>query len=188
MIAPAARRDRSAPRASALLAALLVVAMASTAGCARRARGDAPADASVATGSDSLRGTVRVVGAAPGLLVLEGTAVGVVDLTIADDRALRGADGLEVAVVGRATGPTGLTPSRSGFAVARFAVRAVDGIAAVDGVLELDGSEYRLRLADGTQARLASPPEALRAVVGARIYWAGPLEASPRAYGILTRP
>jgi hypothetical protein len=71
------------------------------------------------------------------------------------------------------------------FAVARYAVRGVDGIAAADGVLRAQGDAYALEAADGTRLPLRHVPEPLRAQVGARIYWAGPLDRAPAAYGVL---
>ena len=61
-------------------------------------------------------------------------------------------------------------------------------IAAMDGVLRLDGGAYLLETADGVRHRLVTVPTALRSLVGARIYWAGPLDGAPAAYGVLAPP
>ena len=63
-------------------------------------------------------------------------------------------------------------------------MRAVDGFAAADGMLRIDGSSYALET-DGARRPLRDVPATLRTQVGARIYWAGPLDRAPAAYGVL---
>ena len=165
-------------------------------GCARRAEvgvgvgvevgvTDGRSAPSRAPATDTLRGTVRLVGSEPGLLVLEATTGAVSDVTGASLDALRAAEGLEVMLVGRAGAPTGLTPSRIGFDIVRFAVRRAAGVPAIDGILVRTGESFALRLVDGTVVPLTYMPEGLRGAVGARIYLAGPLDDAPRAYGVL---
>lgn len=134
---------------------------------------------------DSVRGVVRVVGPAPGNLTLRPATGGAIDLMGEDLAAIRTADGLEVALFGQFGPPSGVTTSATGFVITRFAVRAVDGDAAIDGVLERGDDGFTLRLFDGARIPLAAVPDPLRASVGMRVFWAGPLGSAPRAYGIL---
>lgn len=176
--------------AVALGAALSVATLG--AACARR--GSQPADEIVTTANDSMdapvredsvRGVVHVVGAEPGYLSLRPGSGGAMDLMGEDLAALRSADGLEVALFGQFGPPSGVTMSTAGFVITRFAVRAADGDAAIDGVLERSGEGFVLRLADGARLPLASVPEPLRTATGMRIFWVGPLDSAPRAYGVL---
>lgn len=175
----------SARAVGIVAAALLALPLAA---CA--SRGAAPRDgAGAEVTSDTLRGVVQVVGNEPGVVTLVpagGTAP--VAVLVDADAALRAAAGLEVMVRGRARGTSDALPvATRAFAVRSFAVRAVDGAAAVDGTLEREGDRLALRLADGTRVRLGAPPPALQELVGARVYWVGPFDAPPRAYGILAR-
>ena len=177
-------------RAVALGAALSVATLGGA--CARRGTPPAEAVATAAADSvrapvreDSVRGVVHVVGAAPGHLSLRPVSGGAMDLMGEDLAALRSADGLEVALFGQFGPASGVTMSTSGFVITRFAVRAADGDAAIDGVLERSGDGFVLRLADGERLTLASVPEPLRTATGMRIFWVGPLDSAPRAYGIL---
>jgi hypothetical protein len=72
--------------------------------------------------------------------------------------------------------------------VEAFAVHAVDGVPAVDGILLLGRDGFALRRADGTVTALPLAPSTLAPLAGARIYWAGPLDRPPVAYGVLTPP
>lgn len=177
-------------RAVALGAALSVAALGGA--CARR--GTQPADAITTTANDSVdapvredsvRGVVHVVGAAPGILSLRPASGGAMDLMGEDLAALRAAAGLEVALFGQFGPASGVTMSASGFVITRFAVRAADGDPAIDGVLERSAEGFVLRLADGERLTLESVPEPLRTAIGMRIFWVGPLDSAPRAYGVL---
>lgn len=170
---------------SVLLVAVLALAVgAALGGCAARTS----AVPAAAAGRDTLRGTVQVVGNEPGTVTLTATdaAARPIAVLVDADAALRAAAGLEVMVRGVRRGPSDALPVPTvAFAVGSFSVRAVDGTAAVDGVLGRDGTRLTLRLADGSRVTLAAPPTALQELVGARIYWAGPFDRPPRAYGLL---
>lgn len=199
-----ARRVTRASWRSALVAiGALAVLLALAEGCGRRrtravtqtnasravaapdtsASGTAAPDASATP--DSVRGTIRVTGPELSAVVLERVGSGSVDLQSTDLAPLRRADGLEVTLFGRVTAESGVTPSSSGFVVVRFAVRAADGIPALDGILERAGDGHALRTADGRLLKLVAMPAPLRDAVGARVFWAGPLDRAPAAYGIL---
>jgi hypothetical protein len=66
-----------------------------------------------------------------------------------------------------------------------FAVRTVDGAAAVDGILERSGDAYALRLTDGSRRMVTRPSPALRERVGSRVWVTGPADVEPQAFGII---
>jgi hypothetical protein len=99
---------------------------------------------------------------------------------------VRAAAGLEIMVRGVVLTPDRTARPSARFDVVRFAVRRADGVAAQDGVLERDGTGFALRLTDDRRAPLVDVPLSLRERIGARIWWAGPLDRAPIAYGILT--
>jgi hypothetical protein len=72
--------------------------------------------------------------------------------------------------------------------VEQFVVRAADGTPAHDGVLRDTPQGVVLERADRTRTLLPELPSALRTQIGARIFWVGPLDRFPVAYGILRLP
>jgi hypothetical protein len=133
---------------------------------------------------DTLRGVVQVVGAEPGSVVQLRLASGqVVPLESAELAALRMTASLEVMVRGATA------RANTAFVVEQFSVRAVDGIPAVDGwLLSTETGRYALRMADGSQLPLAAVPTGMTPLVGGRVFWAGPLDRAPSAYGVLVPP
>ena len=129
-------------------------------------------------GADSVRGVVRVVGSSPLRQVVVHPTGGAAPVTLVgpDTATLRKAAGLEVVVRGARTGGE--------LRVASFAVRSADGRPAVDGVLVRDGDALALDTAGG-RVRLGNPPAALRDLVGARVWVAGPLDTGPNPFGVL---
>lgn len=135
---------------------------------------------------DSLRGVVERVGSDPtSRLVVRGADGLVCALQLTTPQPF---EGLEVTLWGRreAASATMLPGVTCLFTVGRYAVRAVDGITAVDGTLRLADGAYLIEVADGLRRPLRDVPPALRTRIGARIYWAGPLDRAPAAYGVLT--
>jgi hypothetical protein len=134
----------------------------------------------VAAGGDTLRGTVRVVGAAPfPRVVLQPRDGGsAVPLGGPDATLLRNASGLVVVVRGE-RGPRE-------FRVTSFAVREADGQPAVDGVVVRAGDGLALDTETG-RVELGHPPAALRDLVGQRVWVAGPLATGPNSYGVLKK-
>ncbi len=170
----------------ALLSGLLGVAGAFTTACTGRVIPE-PARAVLAT--DSLRGVLAIVGNEPLTRIQISTDAGVPWLvTGADELVLRAASGLEVVVFGRIGAPDADPRATRQFTAQRMVVRAADGIPAQDGVLERDGARFVLRLADDRRLALPAIPDALRAQAGARIWWAGPTNRAPSAYGVLRTP
>jgi hypothetical protein len=181
----------------ALLACTAVLA-ATLGGCrpalipAARAPQGAPQGAAVtpsaASALDSIRGIVERVGSEPTTQLIARPAHGSpCTLATSGASALSETEGLELVMWGERATPAmqtapGLTCT---FTVTRFAVRAVSGIAAVDGLLRAEGASFALETADGRRHALLGVPSSLRSHVGARIYWAGPLDRAPEAYGVL---
>jgi hypothetical protein len=175
---------------SALLSAMMMIAgVGHLAGChGHRAAPSAPATTpGGAFAGDTVRGIVSIVGSEP---------LTTVQLTSADGRgwqlvgdslsALRAASGLEVMVHGVVLTPDGESRPSTRLQAVRFTVRGADGVAALDGVLERVGTGFALRLDDGRRAPLAAVPTTLREQIGSRIWWAGPSDRAPIAYGVLT--
>ncbi len=184
-------------------ATLFVVALAGCSPAVGR-RADAPADTaaaaapaaapagasapSVARGdqrADSVRGVVERIGSDPTTqLVVRGADGTVCALQLSAPPPF---EGLEVTLWGRrAPGSATMVPGVScAFAAERYAVRAVDGVAAVDGILRVDGTAFTIETANVARRPVRDVPAPLRTQVGARIYWAGPLDRAPMAYGVL---
>lgn len=168
--APAA--DAAAPATSATRSAAAAEQTARSA-----TRGD--------TAADSLRGVVERIGSEPAArLVVRGVDGVVCAVQMAAPPPF---EGLEVTLWGRRdpSASTMIPGVSCAFAARRYAVRAVDGIAAVDGMLLESETSYALALASGARPLLRHVPAALRTQVGARIFWAGPLDRAPAAYGVL---
>jgi hypothetical protein len=161
----------------AALSSLVCVAVVSA--CQR-----VPQSTAIPVVGDTLRGVVQVVGAEPGSVVQLQLASGqIVPLEGSELPALRMAASLEVMVRGA------VATARTMFTVDRFNVRAVDGIPAVDGwLLSTETGRYALRMADGSQLPLAAVPTGMTPLVGGRVFWAGPLDRAPSAYGVLVPP
>ncbi len=142
---------------------------------------DTPRPAPEEAVTDSVRGRIAIVGAAPVThLVVRGT--GEPDTRLdgggAIIRSLRSVQGLEIEAFGsRQAGDV--------LRVERFSVRAADGVPAMDGTLERDGDGYALVTSDGRRHRLTQLPEALQEHVGHRVWIAGALDRSPEAFGVI---
>jgi len=168
---------------------IVLLGVAQLAGC----RGRTASSSSHATtpghaiAADTVRGIVAITGSEQLTTMQLTTSTGSGWQLVGDSlQTLRAAVGLEIMVrgVALATDPTARPNAQ--FAVGRFVVRRADGVAAQDGVLEREGTGFVLRMADDRRAPLTDVPSALRERIGARIWWAGPLDRAPIAYGILT--
>lgn len=174
-------------RAATRHVTLFAIALAACAPAAERQESARTAPALTRGGSaaDSVRGVVERIGSDPATrLVVRDTDGAVCALHVTAPPPL---EGLDVALWGtrdRATA-TMLPGVTCTLVVARYAVRAVDGVAAVDGILRAVGDAYALETADGKRRPLRDVPTALRTQAGARIYWAGSLDRAPAAYGVL---
>lgn len=174
-------------RASAFLA---TAACAVLSACHRQAA-PAAAPAPRVTAADSTRGTILVTGADPQTVVVLRTAGGTACSLKGDAAALHAAAGLDVVVWG-ARDDAGAAPMPTGawcaLAVQEFAVRGSAGLAATDGILRADGAGFALDVTRGARVPLTNVPAVLRPKIGARIFWVGPLDRAPAAYGVLSPP
>lgn len=141
------------------------------------AGGAAPAQAA---STDSVRGIVSAVGSFPMTSVVVRPASGDA-ITITGPLAgeIARAAGAEVWV-------SGDRAARS-IAARSYAVRTVDGEPAVDGILERDGDGLVLVTRSGRRP-IARPLQALRGMIGARVWLVGPLDGTITSYGILREP
>ena len=131
-----------------------------------------------AVAMDTLRGIVAVVGTEHDKHVVIRPAGG---------RAVT-LSGPQATLVGRASGAdvwVSGTSDAGAFSVTEFAVRTVDGIAALDGTLMTEGNTLALKTPDGKRHPIANPPEALRQHIGGRVWISGNLNQGPVAYGII---
>lgn len=179
LAACASKAERNAPvRAEA--AALSGASVESTAPPPRSRLADIP--------HDSVRGVIESVGSEPLThLILRQHDGSTCAVRAAPDVITASVAGLEVTLWGsrgNATPPT-LPGVSCAFSATHYAVRAADGVAAVDGILRGDGARFTLELASGERRALRGVPAVLRTRVGARIFWAGPLDRAPATYGVL---
>lgn len=171
-----------------LLGALLAAAPLASGIACHRARTSAGVPS--ATAADSARGIVQVTGSEPVTSVVLSAPGGYVALQGAEADRLRPLAGVEAVAMGtRLSAPTS-PGSRAGDAmiVARFVVRAVDGVPAIDGVVASVGSGFAIVTADGVRHAAPHLPTPLQSRVGARVYLAGPLGSPPTAYGVIPPP
>lgn len=131
--------------------------------------------------SDTLRGTVAIVGSEPGTMVSLRPAEGGAAVLLSGDALteLRRAAGADVWVTGERIDERSLQ-------VARFEVRGMHGIPAVDGVIAQDGQSYVLVTHDGTRIPMPRLPAELRGRVGARVWIAGQPDRDPELFGVIT--
>jgi hypothetical protein len=182
--------------AHAVGVAAVSVTMVLLTSCRSRLANDIAADGgegAVATGhtpaADTLRGIIVESGPAPKTMLLLRPPTGESSVLRGREIALlRRVVGLDVMVEGRNTGERDATASPRGaavFNVERFQVRGADGIAAHDGIVRVEGDLYWLSLQDGRKLAVRNLPAALRALPGARVFLAGPLDHPPASYGII---
>lgn len=126
---------------------------------------------------DTLSGIPAVVGSSPFMQVVVRSPGSSVEITGPLAAEIGRAAGVELWVRGRRAG--------RGLEATEYRVRRVDGRPALDGVLVADGDRLYLRLADGTRRLIASPPDALKAEAGARVWITGGIDQPVAAFGIL---
>lgn len=137
---------------------------------------------------DSVRGVVESVGSEPlTQLILRQPDGSTCAVHAAPTVVPASVAGLEVTLWGTRTtaAPPMLPGATCAISALRYAVRAADGVPTVDGVLRADGARFSIELASGEKRALRDVPAVLRGRVGARIFWAGPLDRAPASYGVL---
>lgn len=169
------------PRPALLAPIGLLITLALLGGLAACAAGEPgagkPAGAAEPAAVDTLRGTVRVVGADPVTQLILRTEDGPVDLQGPAADELRRVNRLVVRVRGHLDGST--------MTVADFRVRTAEGLPAADGTLEIDGNAAVLVTPDGERLRYAPAPTSLRARAGSRVWIAGEVGGEPQAWGVI---
>lgn len=165
------------------LASSRALALLTAAATAIACGGGSPAADSTTGASpvaDTVRGIVSEVGSFPMIsVVVQPASDGAVTITGALAGEIGRAAGAEVRVSGKR--------SAHSLEATSYAVRTVDGEAAVDGVLAEDGG--RLVLLTGAGRRpIARPLQALRGMIGARVWLVGPLDGTITSYGVLREP
>ena len=136
-----------------------------------------PGPAARVTAPDTVRGIVSVAGSFPMTSVVVRPA-GARAVTVTGPLAaeIARADGADVWVRG--------TRTAAGLEASAYVVRAVDGRPVADGVIAREGEGLVLVTGGGRRA-IARPLEALRGMIGARVWLAGPLDGTIESYGIL---
>lgn len=136
-------------------------------------------NSSAAVAPDSVTGTVAVTGTSfEKQIVLRPESGRPIRLTVtaSDSSALSRMTGVEVRMIGKRNGDV--------LEVEKFAAVRVAGLPVVDGVLRNDGGRLVLDTSEGT-IQLGNPPDALRGMVGARVWISGPLDKGPNTYGLI---
>jgi len=136
---------------------------------------------STCAGADSLTGIVSITGTAfeQKIVLRSGDRVTYLWAATTDSAALSRMGGVEVRVTGRRT------PSH--FRVDHFTALSVAGAPVTDGVVRNDGGRLVLETVRG-RIPLGNPPAALRNLVDARVWIAGPLDRGPNSYGLIVPP
>lgn len=135
--------------------------------------------------NDTTSGTVAIEGSEPTAQVTLRTTGGKVALSGPSVVALERLSGAEVWVSGKVTSGPGRPLASRQMQVERFMVRAIDGSLVTDGTLASDGDALVLTTFAGMRHRLVSPPAALKAHAGARVWVAGNLTREPTAFGVI---
>jgi hypothetical protein len=65
-----------------------------------------------------------------------------------------------------------------------FSVRAADGVPAMDGMLQAQSDQLVLILSDGSREPVANPPDALRELIGHRV-WIAQKNGETRGFGAI---
>lgn len=130
--------------------------------------------------ADTVRGVVSEVGSHPMTsVVVRPPAGGAITITGGLAREIARAAGAEVWLTGTREGQR--------FEARGYAVRTVDGEPAADGVLARDGDRLVLVTPAGRRT-IAQPLQALRGMIGARVWLVGPLDGTITSYGVLREP
>jgi hypothetical protein len=170
-------------RRASLVLGLIAPCMAAATGCHTSAHTSAVAIApdSVATAPDSLTGIVSITGTSfeQRIVLRNGNSVTSLSAATPESAALSRMGGIEVRVVGKQT------PSM--FQVDHFTALSVAGSPVADGILRNDDGRLALETTHG-RLPLGNPPTALRGMIGARVWIAGPLDTGPNSYGVIARP
>ncbi len=173
-------------RRRAVLMMIVAALVSGASACIGGGRGAGPAPLAI---GDTVRGVLSMVGSEPGaVLVLAPRKGDVVVPRGGDVTQLRTLVGLEVTLAGTMTGDCVSEGGPRGarvFEMTQFAVRAMNGAAAVDGVLVREGESWLLATSDGRRQPIPVLPGSLAQQEGARVYFVGTLDGIISAYGVI---
>jgi hypothetical protein len=160
---------------------LLALITATTACCRNRLASASaePLGVSSTSATDTLRGTVTIVGSDPGtwLTVKVSGLDRSVTLTGSAAEPLRSVSGADVWMAGTRAGDR--------FHVSRFIVRRVNDLMVSDGVIRSHGARLVLELTGGGQSELPNPSRELFSLVGSRVWIAGGAAGQAPSYGVI---
>jgi hypothetical protein len=134
-----------------------------------------------AAGTDTVRGTIRVVGNAADEQVIVRPSGGGTAVTLlgSQSAALGRLSGVDAWISGKRDGAKRMT-------VDRFLVRSVDGVPAIDGTLiARDGGYAIITTADHAEHPIVNPPAALKGRIGQRVWITGDPQATIAAFGVI---
>jgi hypothetical protein len=154
----------------------LALALACTIAC-HTTRAGSTADPARAVQSDTIIGTIQIVGSDPFPRTVILPAYSGISLRLVGPPALQHVNGLGVQIVGQRAGDQ--------FTVKSFTVVSANGQPATDGRLLKDGDTLYIVTEDGVRHALVSPSPNLRSRVGQRVWVSGPLDREPIAYGFI---
>jgi hypothetical protein len=154
------------------------IGLMSGASCARHPQPNARNADGVSVANAPARGIVSVAGTSFDQQLLLRTPTRSIRLsaTAADSAALVRVAGAEVDAYG--------TGDERVLHVVSFVVISVDQRPVADGILVMRDNALALRTVAGV-TRLGNPPDALRNMVGARVWISGPLSSGPNSYGVI---
>lgn len=132
---------------------------------------------------ETARGVVKIVGTARdhALVLQRATA----DSALVQLRAEAGESAALERVAGTLVAVRGQFTARDTLAVSSFRVVAVDGQNVVDGILRQTKTGLSICPVSEGCVALGNPPQALRALVGARIWIGGPTATGPNTFGVV---
>lgn len=133
--------------------------------------------------AEAARGIVKVVGTSrEHALVLQRAAP---DSTIVQLRAATDESAALERVAGTLIAVRGQFTTRDTLAVSGFRVVAVGGQSVIDGVVRQAKSGLEICPPSESCVALGNPPIALRELVGARIWFGGPIATGPNTFGVV---
>ena len=134
-------------------------------------------DPARAVQSDTIIGTIQIVGSDPFPRTVILPEYSGISLRLVGPPTLQRLDGLQVQVVGTRAGEQ--------VTVKSFEVVSANGQPATDGRLVKDGDTLYIVTQDGVRHPLVNPSPNLRSRVGQRVWVSGPLDREPIAYGFI---
>ncbi len=153
---------------------------------ARRTSGASAAlPAAPLSGSDTARGVVRILGTVADSRVVVHSPTGPVAIIGPLAPTIAALQEMDVWVQGPLSVALGRAIPPRQIEARQFAVRAVNGVAALDGTLREESGGSVLVSAAGERTRLVAPPPALRSRVGSRVWVTRDGSGAVSAFGVI---